>query len=889
MFTQRARHVGAAIAVAGRPADRGFRVVRMPGDVAPVGRDQLLREIRRGVDPLGFVMVDVHAAEARLPDRRLCGRHVVLVADAARAPEGTAGWVRLLGAASSRAHMLVLLDRPAVTAPVAVRERAPSYEVERGGVLPAGRSLSLARAVTSARRRRYAAAERWLRAALEDAVRRGDDRGAAAVGGELIALAVSRGRWPAAWRQARSLLSRLSGWESRLAVGRRATAVALDNVLFDEAESMTAAIAAEAAALDRPLPAWPRLRLAEIRIWQGRLEESTAALDHLDPRDEHVRFWRALLAWLTRDAGRWAWPVLPSTSAHGEMRLWDAVSTVLLAPVQPGGASPRRIEGCVASMLAADRAAFGRRFALATSAASGALRALGHHTAASVLAARRERDRGAPLACRHVTPAGGAASIATLSRGDRTMHLIHAVPAVLQRVSDAEDAPAALQAACDWARDQPGVRGAAVVTSAGLWAARQGVSRHDVGPDDLRDVCASTGPRVTCGDGRASAAAPVRYAGAVIGVVIVIGGVEIAETLREMAQTLAPLVGPALRTLLDARAAAADRQGAIPEILGFSPGITAVREAVIRAAGTSFPVLIEGESGTGKELVARAVHRLSPRRDRAFCPVNCAALTDDLIEAELFGHARGAFTGAVGQRAGLFEEADAGTLFMDEVSELSPRAQAKVLRAVQEGEIRRLGENASRRVRVRVVAATNRPLAEAASRGAFREDLLFRLAVARVRIPPLRDRVEDVPVLARTFWTRTAPETGTRAVLGPDAVAALCRHRWPGNVRELQNVVAALVLSAPMRGRVGARLVAQSLASSLGAAAAAPAAALSLDAARRQCERQCIADALARHGGRRSDTARELGLTRQGLAKALRRVGLTMRRPDRDRRTTGVA
>jgi len=308
-----------------------------------------------------------------------------------------------------------------------------------------------------------------------------------------------------------------------------------------------------------------------------------------------------------------------------------------------------------------------------------------------------------------------------------------------------------------------------------------------------------------------------------------------------------------------------------------------VRDAVGRIAATTFPVLIEGESGTGKELVARAIHRLGARRDRAFCPVNCAALTDDLLEAELFGHARGAFTGAVGQRTGLFEEADAGTLFMDEVGELSPRGQAKVLRALQEGEVRRLGENTARRVDARVVAATNRPLAEAAARGAFRDDLLFRLAVARVRMPPLRERIEDIPLLAGAFWRAAALETCTKAVLGPEAIGRLCRHTWPGNVRELQNTMAALALIAPARGRVGAAQVAQVIGASTDASASAGRV-LSLIEARRQCERRCIAEALIRNGGRRSAAARQLGLTRQGLSKALRRVGLHV-----PNRTEGVA
>jgi DNA-binding NtrC family response regulator len=284
-----------------------------------------------------------------------------------------------------------------------------------------------------------------------------------------------------------------------------------------------------------------------------------------------------------------------------------------------------------------------------------------------------------------------------------------------------------------------------------------------------------------------------------------------------------------------------------------------------------FPVLIEGESGTGKELVARALHRLSPRRDRRFVAVNCAALTDDLVEAELFGHTRGAFTGAVGARTGLFEEASGGTLFLDEVSELSPRAQAKLLRVLQEHEIRRLGENAPRRVDVRVVAATNLPLSEAVASGRFRDDLRFRLAVVRLRLPALRDRLEDLPLLTHVFWRKAMAETGKRAVLGADALAGLGRHTWPGNIRELQNVISGLAVAAPVHGRVTRRHAAHVLGelSQPDHVAIVP-----LETARIEFERRLVAAALARHAGRRRAAAHDLGLTRQGLTKALRRLGL---------------
>src|SRR5690606_34948469 len=218
-------------------------------------------------------------------------------------------------------------------------------------------------------------------------------------------------------------------------------------------------------------------------------------------------------------------------------------------------------------------------------------------------------------------------------------------------------------------------------------------------------------------------------------------------------EAAATALAPHVRLAVELREPAAP-PGPESALLGISPAIGALRRAVAAAARVPFTVLVEGESGSGKELVAREVHRLGPRRVRAFCAINCAALTDELCEAELFGHARGAFTGAVGERAGLFEEADGGTLFLDEVSELSPRAQAKLLRAIQEGEVRRLGETRPRHVDVRIVAATNRPLTEAVAAGAFRADLRYRLDVVHIDVPPLRDRPEDVPLLARHFWLR---------------------------------------------------------------------------------------------------------------------------------------
>jgi transcriptional regulator with PAS, ATPase and Fis domain len=368
------------------------------------------------------------------------------------------------------------------------------------------------------------------------------------------------------------------------------------------------------------------------------------------------------------------------------------------------------------------------------------------------------------------------------------------------------------------------------------------------------------------------AAWPIRYGASIVGVLwcrwstrVPLIAQDVASILGLAATAAAPAVHQVRERLQSPQAAAA----LIPDLIGESAAMQGVRHAVMKAAASPFPVLIEGESGSGKELVARAVHEAGIRRGRKFCPLNCAAIADDLVEAELFGHTRGAFTGAVAERIGLFEESQGGTLFLDEVAELSGRIQAKLLRTLQEGEVRRLGESGTRRVDARIVAATNRPLAGEVTAGRFRNDLRYRLDVLRITIPPLRERLEDIPPLVRHVWVVLSKRTGSKAVLSPSALSLLGAYDWPGNVRELQNVLASIMVAGPQRGVIGP----QSLPGHITRTTAMNIR-VTLAEARREFEERYVRAALARAGGRAITAARELGVSRQGLRKLTTRLGL---------------
>jgi DNA-binding NtrC family response regulator len=239
---------------------------------------------------------------------------------------------------------------------------------------------------------------------------------------------------------------------------------------------------------------------------------------------------------------------------------------------------------------------------------------------------------------------------------------------------------------------------------------------------------------------------------------------------------------------------------AVTSIVGKSPGMISVYRMIARAAPTASTVLVTGESGTGKELVARALHDNSPRAGKPFVPVNCGAFTESLLESEMFGYARGAFTGARADHRGVFEEAAGGTVFLDEISETSQAFQVKLLRVLQEHEIRPVGAGSTRRVDVRIVAATNRRMPELLNSGTFRRDLLYRLSVITIELPPLRERKEDIPLLLDHFLRKVNDKLGRNVLAPPKIVDWLCSLDWPGNVRELENAVErAVTLSAGSR------------------------------------------------------------------------------------------
>ncbi|HYG22468.1 MAG TPA: PEP-CTERM-box response regulator transcription factor [Verrucomicrobiae bacterium] len=302
-------------------------------------------------------------------------------------------------------------------------------------------------------------------------------------------------------------------------------------------------------------------------------------------------------------------------------------------------------------------------------------------------------------------------------------------------------------------------------------------------------------------------------------------------------------------------------------MLGTSSVMQSVFASIRKVATTDVPVLILGESGTGKEMIARAIHQRSGRRGGPFIAINCGAIPENLLESELFGHERGAFTGAHVQRKGRIEHADGGTLFLDEVGELPLPLQVKLLRFVQEQSIERIGGRSTIHVNTRVVAATNVDLKKAMLEGKFREDLFYRLAVVSVKLPPLRERINDIPVLAKAFLQKFAKQQNRNSLdFSAKALRAIQCHLWPGNVRELENRVKRAVIMAEGRyvGPTDLELIDD----------AAPTTGLTLKQARENAEREVVLAAMQRSGGKISRAAEELGISRPTLYELLEKLGI---------------
>ncbi len=314
-------------------------------------------------------------------------------------------------------------------------------------------------------------------------------------------------------------------------------------------------------------------------------------------------------------------------------------------------------------------------------------------------------------------------------------------------------------------------------------------------------------------------------------------------------------------------------------LVGEHPAIVKLRALIERVAPTEVTVLITGESGTGKEVVAQAIHTLSPRCHQPFVPVNCAAIPHDLLESEMFGHERGAFTGAAGSRHGLLATADGGTIFLDEIGEMVNGLQAKLLRVLKDGVVRPVGADRATRVNVRVIAASNIDLGKAVEKGAFREDLFYRLQVVPIKIAPLRDRRSDIPLLAEHFLERIRDRTpGREIAISREAMVALWSYDWPGNVRELENMVERLALLCE-GSIIDTSILPENLAAS--ARPAPPPVKVKLSDGKvnlnnlvRELEGRLINDALKQTEGNKQAAARLLGLKRTTFSAKLRRCGV---------------
>ena len=312
-------------------------------------------------------------------------------------------------------------------------------------------------------------------------------------------------------------------------------------------------------------------------------------------------------------------------------------------------------------------------------------------------------------------------------------------------------------------------------------------------------------------------------------------------------------------------------------IIGSSPAMRRVFALMDKVINTTISVLIQGETGTGKELVARAIHYNGCLKEKPFVAENCGALSENLLESELFGHVKGAFTGALTDRKGLFELAHGGTIFLDEIGEMSVAMQVKLLRVLQEGQIRRVGGSRYIKVDVRLIASTNRDLEEEARKGSFREDLFYRVCVFPITLPPLRERKEDIPLLAAHFLKKlTRKQKRPSARLTPRALNLLSQYNWPGNVRELQNEIERALTLAGKDREIRKKFLSEKINASLSPKISIPATDCTIKEVTQRIEQRMIVEAMEKTGGNRSKASRILGLTRQGLLNKITRYQIEL-------------
>ncbi|MCM3880742.1 MAG: sigma-54 dependent transcriptional regulator [Vicinamibacterales bacterium] len=854
----------------------------------------LAREMRlRGFIPVGLSsMGEGDVAAALLPT--LSRRSVVLLEPEPSLGDLALGFLKL-HSARPRVSFAVVGARAlrlARTGVAHAAERRPSF-----GQSPT--YLVLEGAERLVLRGRHEAAERALRAALAACERRNDTLHAGDGALRLGQLLHNRGRTADAcelFARARSHYERRGAATQAVLACTFGGLAETDRGLLHEAEdSLRAAYSATCALADTSLQLTTGVALARCLRWQRRHGDASQLLEAITPREgaqDTTRYWcLAARLRLTADDVPGAWgAVSRARLAMGKVdcRPTESLVRTAEAMVQAHLGDVEALEFHVREGLraAADAHLPLQAIRLRLTLLEGLFRTRETGRARHVASRLRSVSRVAlpALLAKRLARAlerltlpsvhESAAVFASAPRLPSNQGDVDGLTELLSHCHGIEDEREALRRAAVTIRKQTGAVGAGIVCvsapGVGAMLAAAGSVNASVG---LRCIAVGQPIGIERCAGGFEAATPIRFLTRIVGAIVCRWSAEgpaNADATMAFCSAAAAACAPltyALRERSAPPASASSEAGC--DLIGVSAAIEEVRRAIARAANAPFAVLIEGESGSGKELVARAIHRMGCRRERRFCALNCAAMPEDLVDTELFGHAKGAFTGAGVERLGLFESADQGTVFLDEVGELSPRAQAKLLRVLQEGEIRRIGETFTRAIDARLIAATNRSLHAEVASGRFRQDLLYRLDVIRIGVPPLRERAEDIPLLAVRHWQRAAERIGSKAVLGPGALAALARYDWPGNVRELQNVLTSMVVAVPARGIVSASHMPAAI-----ARAAAPAALETLDMARLHFEQRFVRAALARTAGHRGQTASALGVSRQGLAKLMQRLGI---------------